>query len=158
MQDKDRSYCMSFHTRGADFRAVFVSAASAINAATKQVQVHEHALYHFSELVICTNLLAGLFRDVHDVTLDLATESYLKSLVVEATPEGVFRAACHVADEIEDVKNPAEIDESIFGGILHVTKRYAQIAEPSRSSVGSRSTKPIISRVCIHVSSRLSRP
>ena len=40
VQDKDRSYCMSFHTRGADFRAVFVSAASAINAATKQVNVH----------------------------------------------------------------------------------------------------------------------
>lgn len=139
MQDKDRSYCMSFHTRGADFRAVFVSAASAINAATRQVNVHEHALYHFSELVICTNLLAGQFRDVHDVTLDLATDSYLKSLVVEATPEGVFRAACHVADEIEHVKNPVEVDESIFGGILHVTKRYPQIAEPSRSSVGSRS-------------------
>lgn len=130
---------MSFHTRGADFRAVFVSAAEAINAATKQIQVHESALYHFSELTICTNLLAGLFRDVHDITLDLTTQNYIKSLVVEASPEGIFRAACQVDDSIDTVETPARIDEDIFGGMLHVTKRYAQIPEPTRSTIGSRS-------------------
>jgi len=139
MPEDSRSYCKSFHTRGADFRAVFVSAAEAINAATQQIRVDGHALYHFSELVVCTNLLAGLFRDVHDITLDISTPKYIGSLVAEASPEGVFRASCQVNDEIHSVKDPALIDEDIFGGVLNVSKRYAQINEPTRSTVGSRS-------------------
>lgn len=130
---------MSFHTRGADFRAVFVSAAEAINAATKQVAVEERAFYHFCELVVCTHLLAGLFRDVRDITLDLATPKYLRNLIVEASPEGIFRAACQVKDELYQITDPAMIDDDISNGLLHVSKRYAHIAEPIRSTVGSRS-------------------
>lgn len=130
---------MSFHTRGADFRAVFVSAAEAINAATAQVHVEEKAFYHFSELVVCANLLAGQFRDVQDITLDLTTPKYLRNLVVEATPEGIFRATCQTSEELALVADPAQIDEDVGSGLLHVSKRYARIPEPTRSTVGSRS-------------------
>jgi molecular chaperone Hsp33 len=148
---------MSFHTRGADFRAVFVSAADAINAATKQVAVHEHALYHFSELVVCTNLLAGLFRDVHDMTLELTTPKYLSSLVVEASPQGIFRATCQTSDKINAVNNPAAIDEDIFGGMLHATKRFANIVEPVRGTVGSQSKSvPNVVQQYLHESEQIA--
>ncbi|MFZ5629421.1 MAG: Hsp33 family molecular chaperone HslO [Spirochaetota bacterium] len=135
----DRAYSMSFHTRDADFRAVFVSAAEAINAATAQVHVDEKAFYHFSELVVCANLLAGQFRDVQDITLDLTTPKYLRNLVVEATPEGIFRATCQTSEDLASVVDPAQIDEDVGSGLLHVSKRYARIPEPTRSTVGSRS-------------------
>lgn len=130
---------MSFHTRGADFRAVFVSLADAINAATKQVTVHENVLYHFSEMVVCTNLLAALFRDTQDFTLELSTSKYLQNLIVEATPQGIFRAACEVTPAIAAIKNTNAIDEDIYGALLHAIKRYPHIAEPVRSTVGSES-------------------
>lgn len=130
---------MSFHTRGADFRAVFVTAAEAINAAIKQVHVDEKALYHFSEMVVCANLLAGEFRDVQDISLDLSTPTYLRSLVVEATPEGIFRATCQTTEALAQVRDAAVIDEDIAGGMLHVHKRYARIPEPTRSTIGSQS-------------------
>ena len=129
---------MSFHTRGADFRAVFVSAAGAINAATAQIHVDEKAFYHFSEMVVCANLLAGLFRDVQDITVDLSTPKYLRNLVVEATPEGIFRATCQTSDDLASVVDPAQIDEDVGSGLLHVSKRYARIPEPTRSTIGSR--------------------
>lgn len=148
---------MSFHTRGADFRAIFVSAAGAINAATKQVAVHEHALYHFSELVVCTNLLAGLFRNVHDLTLELSTPKYLPSLVVEASPQGIFRAACQVGEEINGVNNPGAIDEDIFGGMLHATKRFADVNEPVRGTVGSQSKSvPNLVQQYLHESEQIA--
>lgn len=157
MTDTERSYSMSFHTRGADFRAVFVSAADAINAATKQVGVHENALYHFSELVVCTNLLAGLFRNVHDLTLELSTSKYLSSVVVEASPQGIFRAACQVNDAIDAVTNPNAIDEDIFGGILHATKRFADVAEPVRGTVGSQSKSiPNLVQQYLHESEQIA--
>ncbi|GAB4423032.1 MAG: hypothetical protein OHK0011_02620 [Turneriella sp.] len=153
----DRSYSMSFHTRGADFRAVFVSAAEAINAATAQVHVEDKAFYHFSELVVCANLLAGQFRDVQDITLDLTTPKYLRNLVVEATPEGIFRATCQTSDELASVADPAEIDEDVASGLLHVTKRYARIAEPTRSTVGSRSKSiPNLMQQYLHESEQIS--
>lgn len=130
---------MSFHTRGADFRAVFVSLADAINAATKQVSVHENVLYHFSEMVVCANLLAALFRDAQDVTLELSTSKYIQNLIVEASPQGIFRAACEVTPAIAAIKNTSAIDEDIYGGLLHTIKRYPHIAEPVRSTVGSES-------------------
>ena len=98
MPQKKQSHSMSFHTRGADFRAVFVSAAEAINAATAQIKVDSRVLYQFSELTVCTNLLASLFRDLHDITLEVSTEKFFRSLIVEATPEGIFRAACQPGD------------------------------------------------------------
>lgn len=157
MPDSERSYCMSFHTRGADFRAIFVSAADAINAATRQVAVNEHALYHFSELVVCTNLLAGLFRNVHDLTLELTTPKYLTSLVVEASPQGIFRAACQVGEEINHVSGPAAIDEDIFGGILHATKRYPEGGDPTRGTVGSQSKSvPNVVQQYLHESEQIA--
>jgi redox-regulated HSP33 family molecular chaperone len=157
MADNERSYCMSFHTKGADFRAVFVSAAGAINAATKQVAVNEHAIYHFSELVVCTNLLAGLFRNVHDLTLELSTPKYLSSLVVEASPQGIFRAACQVTEDIESVKTPGLIDEDIFGGMLHATKRFADTPEPTRGTVGSQSRSvPNLVQQYLHESEQIA--
>jgi molecular chaperone Hsp33 len=153
----DRSYSMSFHTRGADFRAVFVSAAEAINAATRQVHVNEKALYHFSEMVVCANLLAALFRDVQDITLDLTTPKYLRNLIVEAAPEGIFRATCQTSPELAWVKDPNGIDADIGRGLLHVSKRYARIAEPTRSTVGSRSRSvPSLIQQYLHESEQIS--
>lgn len=151
------SCSLSFHTRGADFRAVFVSAAEAINAATKQVEVDERAFYHFCELVVCTHLLAGLFRDVQDITLDLTTPKYLRNLIVEASPEGIFRAACQVENAIYQVTEPAVIDEDIRNGLLHVSKRYAHVIEPVRSTVGSRSNAlPHLVQQYLHESEQIS--
>lgn len=148
---------MSFHTRGADFRAVFVSAAEAINAATAQVHVDEKAFYHFSEMVVCANLLAGQFRDVQDITLDLSTPRYLRNLVVEATPEGIFRATCQTSEELALVVDPAEIDEDVGGGLLQVSKRYARIPEPTRSTVGSRSKSiPNLVQQYLHESEQIA--
>jgi molecular chaperone Hsp33 len=153
----ERSYSMCFHTRNADFRAVFVSAAEAINAATEQVHVEDKALYHFSELVVSANLLAGLFRDVQDITLDLTTPKYLRNLVVEATPEGIFRATCQTRAELASVADPAEIDEDVASGLLHVSKRYARIGEPTRSTVGSRSKAiPNLVQQYLHESEQIS--
>lgn len=153
----DRPYSMSFHTRAADFRAVFVSAAEAINAARGQVHVDEKAFYHFSELVVCANLLAGQFRDVQDITLDLATPKYLRNLVVEATPEGIFRATCQTSNALAAVSDPAQIDEDVGSGLLHVSKRYAHLAEPTRSTVGSRSNAiPKLVQQYLHESEQIA--
>jgi len=157
MAENERSYCLSFHTRDADFRAIFVSAADAINAATRQVQVDDHALYHFSELAVCTNLLAGLFRDVHDLTLELSTSKFFSSLVVEASPQGIFRAACQLTEKIQNVENPSVIDEDIFGGILHATKRFPQVVEPVRGTVKSLSRSvPNLVQQYLHESEQIS--
>ena len=71
--------------------------------------------------------------------LELTTPKYLTSLVVEASPQGIFRAACQVGEEINHVSGPAAIDEDIFGGILHATKRYPEGGDPTRGTVGSQS-------------------
>ncbi len=148
---------MSFHTRGADFRAVFVSAADAINAAKEQVQVETKVLYQFSELVVCANLLSALFRDVHDITLEVTTEHFLKSLVVEATPQGIFRAACQPSEEINTVSRPEAIDEDILTGKLIVTKRFPQVAEHMRSTIGSESNSiPNLVQQYLHESEQIS--
>lgn len=148
---------MSFHTRGADFRAVFVSLADAINAATKQVHVHENALYHFSELVVCTNLLAALFRDTQDFTLELSTNKYFQNLIVEASPQGIFRAACELKPRITEIKNTNVIDEDIYGGLLHAIKRYAKFPEPIRSTVGSESRSvPNLVQQYLHESEQIA--
>ncbi len=148
---------MSFHTRGADFRAVFVSAAEAINAAKAQVHVDDRAFYHFCEMVVCANLLAGQFRDVQDITLDLTTPRYLRNLVVEATPEGIFRATCQTGEELAMVIDPAEIDEDVGKGLLHVSKRYSRIPEPTRSTVGSRSNSiPNLVQQYLHESEQIA--
>lgn len=133
------SRCMTFHTRGADFRAVFVSVADAVNAATQQIAVDEKVLYHFSELVICTNLLAGLFRETHDVTLEIETEKYFERFVVEASAHGIFRGACRTSEILQTVGSSKEIDNDLFGGILRVTKRYADSVEPVQGTIGSTS-------------------
>ncbi|HRP70908.1 MAG TPA: hypothetical protein PLY93_15400, partial [Turneriella sp.] len=67
MNQESASKITLFHTREADFRAVFVSASDAINAAQKQIGLHEHALYHFSEMVVCANMLSGLFQNTNDI-------------------------------------------------------------------------------------------
>jgi molecular chaperone Hsp33 len=157
MKEDDRSYTLAFHTRGADFRAVFVSAAGAINAAINQVKVDEHALYHFSELVVCSNLLAGLFRDVQDFTLEINSQKYLQSMVVESSPQGIFRAACQTFDAIQSVSTPNIIDDDLQGAMLHAIKRYAQNPEPIRSTIGSQSRSvPNMVQQFLHESEQIS--
>lgn len=157
MPYEKQSHCMSFHTRGADFRAVFVSAAEVINAAKEQIKVDTKVLYQFSELVVCANLLSALFRDVHDITLEVTTEHFLKSLVVEATPEGIFRAACQPSEDIQNILKPDAIDEDILTGKLIVTKRFLQVDEHMRSTVGSESNSiPNLVQQFLHESEQIS--
>lgn len=148
---------MSFHTKGADFRAVFVSAAEAINAATAQIKVNSRVLYQFSEIAVCSNLLAGLFRDVHDLTLEISTETIFRSLIVEASPEGIFRAACQPFEAIDAVQNAQAVDADMLTGKLVVTKRYPQVAEQIRSTVGSKSNSiPNLVQQYLHESEQIS--
>ena len=157
MPQKKQSHSMSFHTRGADFRAVFVSAAEAINAATAQIKVDSRVLYQFSELTVCTNLLASLFRDLHDITLEVSTEKFFRSLIVEATPEGIFRAACQPFDAIQVVQNTNAVDADVLSAKLVVTKRYPQVAEQMRSTVGSKSNSiPNLVQQYLHESEQIS--
>lgn len=157
MPDKKQSHCMSFHTKGADFRAVFVSAAGAINAATAQIQVDNRVLYQFSEMAVCANLLAGLFRDVHDLTLEVTTDRFFRSLIVESTPEGIFRAACQPNDLIDEVQNTQVVDADILTAKLVVTKRYPHIADQIRSTIGSKSNSiPNLVQQYLHESEQIS--
>lgn len=157
MTDQTRSHSLSFHTRDADFRAVFVSVASAVNAASKQIKLDDQMFYHFSEFAVCTNLLASLFRDVQDFTLELTTHKFIQNLIVEASPAGVFRAACRPTPYIRKIKSTSEIDEDIYGGTLRAFKRYANIAEPTSGTVGSESKSiPNLVQQYLHESEQIA--
>jgi len=157
MTDPSRSHSLSFHTREADFRAVFVSIADAVNAASKQIRVDDQMFYHFSEFAVCTNLLAAHFRDVEDLTLELTTHKLIQNLIVEASPNGVFRAACRPTPYIKKIKSTDEIDEDIFGGTLRAFKRYAKIGEPSMSMIGSESKSiPNLVQQYLHESEQIA--
>ncbi|MBV6493544.1 MAG: 33 kDa chaperonin [Turneriella sp.] len=157
MKDDNQSLRMAFHTRAADFRAVFVSAASAINTAREQVALHENALYHFSELVVCTNLLTGLFHNVRDTAVDISTSIYFQKMVVEAQPQGSFRAACQINNALTQIQSTKEIDGDIKGALFHVTKRYYDMDEPVRGTIQSRvSSIPNLTQQYLHESEQIA--
>lgn len=157
MVSPDRSFSTSFHTREADFRAVFVSAAEAINVAIEQVNVDPRLLYSFSELVVCTNLLASAFHGIENIALEVTSPSIFKRLIAEAGPEGIFRATCQTGDGLLELGGPNGIDTEIEQAHLRVSKRYPQVFEPVLSTVASESNSiPSLVQQFLHQSEQIS--
>ncbi|MCX7632594.1 MAG: Hsp33 family molecular chaperone HslO [Turneriella sp.] len=133
----ERARRLSFHTRDADFRAIFADATEPIHVALEQIDVPLPLLYPFCELTVCANLLAGLFHDLQDITLRLETPRFVRHLIAEASPEGIFRGTAVAKEDLINVRNPMEVEEDIAHGLLQVTKRFAYTAQPVQGTVGN---------------------
>lgn len=133
----ERARLCSFYTRGADFRAIFVDATDPIQVALEQIDVPLPLLYPFCELAVCANLLAGLFHGLQDITLRLETPRFVRHLIAEASPEGIFRGTAVAKEGLVNIRNPMELEEDIAHGLLRVTKRFPYAAQTVQGTVGN---------------------
>jgi len=111
-----------FHTKGADFRAIFISMAPSINEAAQKISLHPYLTFHFGENVVSAMLVAGLHRQAFGEVFHLNTKKYFDPMIVESRSIGIWRASAKALPALAEIQEMSDIHEDLATAFLHVTR------------------------------------
>ena len=129
-----------FHTKGADFRAIFIDMAPSMNEAIKKISLHPYLTFHFGENVVSALLVAGLHRQAYGEVFHLNSKRYFDPMIVESRGNGVWRGSAKTQPALAKIQEVSDINADLAEAFLHVTRFDSSGKILAKGSIQSQGT------------------